>query len=68
MENGGVIGDVGHAPLVAAVKPTSALLIWVLAEQNAESSAGRDGGIEEVLKVTKRGSFVPHNLAQIRPR
>src|SRR5262249_17426721 len=42
MENGSVIGDVRHGPLLAAVQPTSALLVGLLVEQNAESSAGRN--------------------------
>src|SRR5262249_15235487 len=65
MENGRVVRDVRDALLGPAMD--SALLIGWLAEHNTESTASRLGGTEKRLEVTKRRSFVPHDLAEIRP-
>ena len=67
MENGRVVRDIGHGALMPTVKTVGAVLIRWLAEHNAESTAGRFGGTEKGLEVTKRRSFVPHDLAEIRP-
>src|SRR5205814_1291473 len=65
VKDGAVVGDVGHPPLCAAAN--GALLICGFAEQHAESTTGRLGGGKEVLEVAK-GAFIPHDLAQVRPR
>ena len=67
MENGRVVRDIGHAALLAHREDRRAFLIGWFVEHNAESTAGRFGGTEKGLEVTKRRSFVPHDLAEIRP-